>query len=178
MSSAPALFLLLAAPAAPQPTMVDAARQALMEGCVPHTIARRTIEKKNAAPLVAAGIKVGAPIPDWARTGLEEWGASVPAEVASAEGPVWISAFKAGICSVMFTSGERHSANAEALRRMIEAPGSGFSKVEDKTYGDTVTRFYDSPLKPRGTLRLTFSATNEAAPKGGEMIIASTSRID
>jgi hypothetical protein len=178
VSPAPALVLLLAAPAAPQPTMVDAARQALMEGCVPHTIARRTIEKKNAASLVAAGIKVGAAVPDWARTGLKEWGKSVPAEVASTEGPVWISAFQAGVCSVLFTSGERHSADAEALRRLIEAPGSGFSKVEEKTYGDTLTRFYDSPLKPRGTLRLTFSATNEAAPKGGEMIIASTSRID
>ncbi len=150
-----------------------------MEGCVPHTIARRTVEKKNAAQLLAAGIAVEASIPDWARTGRKEWGASVPAEVASSEGPVWISAFEnEGICSILFTSGPRQAANAEAMKRMIEAPGSGFGKVDEKTDSDTVTRYYDSPLKPRGTLRLTFTATTEAAPKGGEMIIVSTSRID
>ncbi len=158
--------------------MVDAARQALMEGCAPHTIARRTVEKKNSAQLLAAGIKVGASIPDWVRTGRKEWGPSVPALVASAEGPVWISAFQAGVCTILFTSGDRHSANAEALRRMIEAPGSGFAKVEEETDSDTLTRFYDSPLKPRGTLRLTFGVTTEAAPKGGEIIIATTSRFD
>ncbi|HEX8124114.1 MAG TPA: hypothetical protein VF548_00865 [Allosphingosinicella sp.] len=178
MSLAPALFLLLAAPAAPQPTLVDAARQALMEGCVPHTIARRTIGKKNAAQLFAAGIAVDASIPEWARTGLKEWGTSVPAEIASVEGPVWISAFQQGVCTIIFASGERHSADAEALRRMIESAGSGFTKAGETRVADRITRLYDSPLKPRGTLRLTFSATTEAAPKGGEVIAVSTSRFD
>jgi hypothetical protein len=158
--------------------MVDAARQALMEGCVPHTIERRTVAKKNAAQLLAAGIAVDASIPDWARTGRKEWGPSVPAEIASGEGPVWISAFQEGVCTVIFTSGERHSADAEALRRMIESPGSGFTKAGEKRVPDRITRLYDSPLKPLGTLRLTFSATTEAAPNGGEVIAVSTSRFD
>ncbi len=178
MSPAPALALLLVAPAAPQPTLVDAARQALKEGCVPHTIGRRTVEKKNAAQLLAAGIAVEASIPDWARTGQKEWGASVPAEIASGEGPVWISAFRQGVCTIVFASGERHSANAEALRRMIDAAGTGFTKAGETRVADRITRLYNSPLKPRGTLRLTFSATTEAAPKGGEVIAVSTSRFD
>ena len=178
MSLAPALALLLAAPAAPQPTQVDAARQGLMEGCVPHTIARRTVAKKNAAQLRSAGIEVDASIPDWVRIGEKEWGSSVPAQIASAEGPVWISAFQQGVCTIIFTSGERQSANADALRRMIEAVGSGFTKVGETRVADRITRLYNSPLKPSGTLRLTFSATTEAAPKGGEIIAVSTSRFD
>jgi hypothetical protein len=82
------------------------------------------------------------------------------------------------VCTLIFTSGERQSANAEALRRMIEAVGSGFTKVGETRAADRITRLYNSPLKPNGTLRLTFSATTEAAPKGGEIIAVSTSRFD
>ena len=156
-------------------TIGDGANQALLMGCVLHTLGLSPIDQGNAERLAAAQIVLGGDAPPHiANYAPKGFGRSVLAHIASGQGPVWIVAFPETHRCTIFAAGGNVKNTAELLIKHVEEPGVPWRHITTDDDGTTTVRMYAWQVDANRRIRAAITTPSNLERPGKPLVMVLT----